>query len=102
VRLRALLEKTAKLEPAFASPIFDEFVVRLDSPVAPVLQALQAKGILGGFDPTPHYPELGHALLVCATETKTPSDLERYASSMAGILASRRAPTSVSNHPQSA
>jgi glycine dehydrogenase subunit 1 len=30
-------------------------------------------GILGGFDLSADYPELGHALLVCATETKDES-----------------------------
>jgi glycine dehydrogenase subunit 1 len=32
------------------------------------------------------YPELGHALLVCATETKTPADLQKYADHLGRIM----------------
>ena len=39
-------------------------------PWLPVLEALAARGIVGGYDLTPHYPALGNALLVCATETR--------------------------------
>jgi glycine dehydrogenase subunit 1 len=54
--------------------------------VAPVLEALAAAGIVGGCDIGGDYPELGHALLVCATETRTKSDIETYASALAGVL----------------
>jgi glycine dehydrogenase subunit 1 len=63
---------------AFKRPFFHEAVLRLERPVAPLLEALAAEGILGGLDLSPYYPELESALLVCATETKTPADLERY------------------------
>jgi len=71
---------------AFDSPRFHEAVVRLDRPVAPVLEALAAGGIVGGYDISGHYPELGHALLVCATETRTPEDIETYARALTGVL----------------
>src|SRR5262249_25597051 len=58
------------LRRAFAGPVFHEAVVLLDRPVAPVLASLASQGVLGGLDLSDHYPELGHALLVCATETK--------------------------------
>jgi glycine dehydrogenase subunit 1 len=35
---------------------------------------------------TEGYPELGHALLVCATETKTAADIAAYASALQDIL----------------
>jgi glycine dehydrogenase subunit 1 len=70
----------------FDAPVFHEFVIKLDTPVDAVLRALNAEGILGGFDLTPWYPELGHALLVCATETKTKNDLQRYAGAMERAL----------------
>ncbi len=71
---------------AFHRPTFHEAVLRLTVPVAGVLHALEAQGIVGGFDLTPHYPELGHALLVCATETRTPEDIARYAEHLARIM----------------
>jgi glycine dehydrogenase subunit 1 len=67
---------------AFAGPYFHESVVLFDRPVAPVLAALASRGILGGFDLSELYPELGYALLVCATETKTESDIDSYVAAL--------------------
>ena len=63
---------------AFGGAIFHEAVLRLPVPVAPVLRALSAQRIVGGCDLEQDYPELGHALLVCATETRTGEDIARY------------------------
>jgi glycine dehydrogenase subunit 1 len=76
---------------AFLSPYFHESVLLLDRPVAPVLRALADRGILGGFDLAEHYHGLGHALLVCATETKTSADIERYANALGDVMATARA-----------
>ena len=92
---RALIERLTSLggvEQVFSRPVFHEAVLRLDRPVADVLRALAADGILGGFDMTAHYPELGETLLVCATETRTSADIERYAQRLARCL-NRRART---------
>ncbi|MES1993324.1 MAG: aminomethyl-transferring glycine dehydrogenase subunit GcvPA [Pseudomonadota bacterium] len=70
----------------FGGPFFHEFVLVLPRPVAPVLDALAGAGILGGLDLSGTYPELGHALLVCATETRTPADLARYTAALEQIL----------------
>jgi glycine dehydrogenase subunit 1 len=75
----------------FRGPAFHEEVIALDRPAAPVLEKLTARGILGGLDLSEHYPELGPALLVCATETKTSADIERYASALAECLREARA-----------
>jgi glycine dehydrogenase subunit 1 len=73
----------------FNGPIFHEFVVQFDAPAADVLQALQVQGILGGLAMTHDYPELGNAMLVCATETKRDDDLTRYAATLKSILGRR-------------
>jgi glycine dehydrogenase subunit 1 len=75
----------------FRGPVFHEEAVALDRPVAPVLEKLTARGILGGLDLGEHYPELGPALLVCATETKTAADIERYANALAECMREARA-----------
>jgi glycine dehydrogenase subunit 1 len=75
------------VERLFEGPYFHEVALRLDRPIAPVLDALAAKNILGGYDLSQSYPDLGDALLVCATETKTEQDIEAYASAMSDILA---------------
>jgi glycine dehydrogenase subunit 1 len=71
---------------AFAGSRFHEAVVLLDRPAAAVLRQLEAQGILGGVDLASDYPELGPALLVCATETKTTADLQRFVDSLRRAL----------------
>jgi glycine dehydrogenase subunit 1 len=68
-------------------PYCHEAVLALDRPVAPVLQALAARGILGGYDLAVDYPELGHALLACATEMRTATDIAAYAGALRAVLA---------------
>ena len=90
---RALLEKLsaiAGVKRVFSAPCFHEAVIQIDAPAGEVLRALQAQGILGGYDLSGHYPELGNAILVCATETKTAADLDLYAQQLARILSKRR------------
>jgi glycine cleavage system P protein (glycine dehydrogenase) subunit 1 len=89
--LVAALTRVPGVRAAFPSPHFHESVVAFDRPVAPVLQRLADRGILAGFDLAEHYPELGHALLVCATETKTSADIERYANALGEVMQAARA-----------
>jgi glycine dehydrogenase subunit 1 len=87
--LKALREKLVAVpgvKAVFDGAHFHECVLKLDRPVAPVLAELSRQGIHGGFDLSRHYPELGHALLVCATETKSEADLARYAQALAAAL----------------
>ncbi|WP_413438221.1 aminomethyl-transferring glycine dehydrogenase subunit GcvPA [Sulfuriferula sp. GW1] len=90
---RILLEKLgaiAGVKRVFSAHCFHEAVIQIDAPAGEVLRALQAQGILGGYDLSGHYPELGNAILVCATETKTAADLDLYAQQLARILSKRR------------
>jgi len=70
----------------FDGPHFHEVGLRLDRPVGPVLEALAKQGILGGYDLSADYPELGNALLVCATETKTSADIDAYVAACIEVL----------------
>jgi len=70
----------------FDGEVFHECALLLDRPVAPVLEALAKRGIVGGYDLSRDYPELGHALLVCATETRTEADIETYHEALSDIL----------------
>jgi glycine dehydrogenase subunit 1 len=90
-QLVAALTKLPGVQAAFAGPRFHEAVLRLDRPAAAVLRALEAEGILGGVDLAADHPGLGHALLVCATETKTDADIERYAGALGKALQAARA-----------
>jgi glycine dehydrogenase subunit 1 len=85
-KLAALLTGVDGVEKAFDVPHFHEVALRLDRPVGPVLEALAERGVLGGYDLSGAYPELGHALLVCATETKTDEDLAAYRDALADVM----------------
>jgi glycine dehydrogenase subunit 1 len=71
---------------AFDAPRFHEAVLLLDRPVAPVLEALARRGVIGGVDISARYPSLGHALLTCATETRTLADIDTYARALGEAL----------------
>jgi glycine dehydrogenase subunit 1 len=75
----------------FARAGFHEIVLGLDRPAGPVLAALSARGIEGGLDLIDYFPELGSALLVCATETKTLADIDTYARALSEVLRAARA-----------
>jgi glycine dehydrogenase subunit 1 len=87
----ALLDKLGAVpgvERAFARPFFHEAVLRIEGkPVADVLARLADEGILGGYALQEEYPELGEALLVCATETRTVQDIDHYAAALRRALA---------------
>jgi len=78
------------VERVFSRPVFHEAVVRMNQPVADLLRALEAQGIVAGFNLTADYPELGEAMLVCATETRTPGDIEKYVLQLEHIISKRR------------
>ena len=85
----ALVSQLARIRGvarAFSGAIFHEAVLRLPVPVAGVLGMLRDQRILGGFDLGDDYPELGNALLVCATETRTEEDIARYGAQLEHIL----------------
>lgn len=89
--LAEALTRVPGVRRLFRGPVFHEEAIAIDRPAAPVLENLAARGIIGGLDLTEHYPELGPALLVCATETKTTADIERYANALAECLRAARA-----------
>ena len=70
----------------FDGPYFHEVALKLDRPVAPVLEALAQKNILGGYDLAASYPDFGNALLVCATETKTDADIDSCISAFEEVI----------------
>ncbi|HSG96569.1 MAG TPA: aminomethyl-transferring glycine dehydrogenase subunit GcvPA [Woeseiaceae bacterium] len=73
-RLVAGLCSIDGIERLYDGPYFHEVALRLDRPVGPVLEAVAAKNILGGYDLTQYAGT--NALLVCATETKTDADID--------------------------
>jgi glycine dehydrogenase subunit 1 len=101
LKLAQQLSALPGVKRGFSGAVFHEFVLRLNAPVGDVLQALRAQGILGGFALAQDYPELGDALLVCATETKNDDDLKHYAENIKRILGRRFRPAPCALKPPS-
>ncbi|MBL4851740.1 MAG: aminomethyl-transferring glycine dehydrogenase subunit GcvPA [Gammaproteobacteria bacterium] len=99
VSLTAQLQKITGVEPAFNSPYFHEAVLKLTRPAAEALDELTQHGILGGYDLSNDYPELGNAIVVCATETKTEADIAAYSNAMQTVMCSAvdRSPVASNN-----
>ena len=86
---RALRDKLCAIvgvAPLFVRPFFHEVAIRLPQPAHAVVERLAQENIVAGFALGEEYPELGDALLVCATETKTDADLDRFAHALAHVL----------------
>ena len=71
---------------AFSGPRFHETVITLNRKVDGVLNALLKHGVVGGYDISACYPQLGNALLICATEVCTSDDITVYAKALREIL----------------
>ena len=85
-KLVSALTSVRGVERAYDTPFFQEAVLRLDRPDADVRARLAEHDVLGGLDLSADHPELGNALLVCATETKTDEDIERYRALLAEVM----------------
>lgn len=72
--------------PIFNRPYFHECALCLPIVVSDALRTLAGHNILGGYDLSNDYPELGESLLVCATEKRTKEDIEQYASKLARVI----------------
>lgn len=59
----------------------------LDRPAQTVVDDLAGLGIVAGVALGEDYPELGDGLLVCATETKSHADIERFVTAMRDVKA---------------
>ncbi|MEQ1881913.1 MAG: aminomethyl-transferring glycine dehydrogenase subunit GcvPA [Burkholderiales bacterium] len=80
------LHNISGIERVFNAPVFHEAAVRLPHAVPDALESMREQSILGGYDLSSDYPELGNALLVCATETKTAEDLQTCSEAFALAL----------------
>lgn len=84
--LVAKLTAIAGVRQIFSAPCFHETVLQLDADAADVLAGLMDKGILGGYDLSKDYPELGQAILVCTTEMRNDADIDAYATALQEVM----------------
>ena len=80
--LRNLIAKQKTFEVNTVPTIFNEFRVKSKKPFEKVEEKMMTQGIFPGVALEPFYPELKDQFLVCATETKSKEDLDRFAEAL--------------------
>ncbi|WP_096367266.1 aminomethyl-transferring glycine dehydrogenase subunit GcvPA [Thiohalobacter thiocyanaticus] len=89
---RALVQRfrdNAHVGPVFNRPYFHECVLKVGAPLDSILPGLAEDNLIAGYALAQDYPELEDCLLVCATETKTGQDLDRYADALNRVVGER-------------
>ncbi len=70
----------SRVKPRFSGPFFNEFVMEGNgTPVDEINRRLLDKKIIGGLPMNRLYPELGNAMLVCATEMSSRAQMDQFA-----------------------
>jgi len=75
-----MLSRIKGVRRKFGGRFFNEFVLEFPKEVSEVDRFLRTKGILGGVNLEPYYPELGRCVLFCVTEAHRKEDIDRLAS----------------------
>ncbi len=81
--LKSQISNLKSFEVDLAQPVFNEFRVKSRKPFAKIEEKLMAQGIFPGVALASFYPELKDQFLVCATETKSKEDLDRFVEALA-------------------
>jgi glycine dehydrogenase subunit 1 len=69
----------SKIKPRFSGPYFNEFVAVSQVSAAEINRRLLARRIIGGLPLEQYYPELGNAMLLCATEMARRNEMDAVA-----------------------
>ncbi len=78
------------VELLHAAPVAREFAVRLDAPVAKVLDRVAERGIAAGYPLGREYPEFEDGLLVAITERRTKAQIDELAEALGAAVAAER------------
>ncbi len=79
---RERLEALEGVELLHEAPVVREFAIRIDAPVAAVLDQVSEEGIAAGYPLGREYPEYGDGLLVAITERRSRADIDRLADAL--------------------
>jgi glycine dehydrogenase subunit 1 len=90
-RASSLVDRLAAIKGvSLVTPqFFNEFTLKLPKPADAVVDALAARGILGGVPGSrlwPHHAEMRDLLIVAATETSSEEDCEAFAHALAEVV----------------
>jgi len=80
------LTKIDGVDALFKQAYFHETVLRLPKSAGQVIDLLAEKNMLPGYDLSQEYPELPDSILVCATETKTETDILDFAQALKSVV----------------
>lgn len=87
---QALIQRLTRIDgvsKVFSGQTFHECVLQIDADAQQLINDLAEKhDILGGFNLSADYAELNNCILVCATETRTLDDIERFATTLDALL----------------
>jgi glycine dehydrogenase subunit 1 len=79
------------VEPLHDAPVAREFALRVDAPVASVLDRCAEDGIAAGYPLGRDYPEYEDGLLVAITERRSKEDIDRLAEALGRAVGQARA-----------
>ncbi|MAV31453.1 MAG: aminomethyl-transferring glycine dehydrogenase [Cycloclasticus sp.] len=89
-KTQALIERLRSIEGVsvmFEGATFHECVLKIAADTKQLIDDMAKNHhILAGFDLSTDYAELGNAILVCATETRTDEDIEQFAVTLDNVL----------------
>ncbi|MCG7901921.1 MAG: aminomethyl-transferring glycine dehydrogenase subunit GcvPA [Candidatus Thiodiazotropha lotti] len=88
-KLTQALTSLPGVEPLFSGAVFHEQVLKLPLETVNALSMLATHNVLGGFNLQDDYPELGDAVLVCATELRSDDDIENYRGKLERVIQSQ-------------
>jgi len=74
--LKERIDSARKVSRLFDIPFFNEQLVRTEKSPAEINGQLAEKGVVGGLDVSRFYPDMKNCLLLTATETTRPEDLD--------------------------
>lgn len=77
--------KSDKYKPVFNKPFFKEFVIQAQQSASIINHNLLESNIIGGYDIEINYPDHKNALLLCVTEKRTKSEIDKLVTAMEGI-----------------
>lgn len=87
VTLKEKMSAVKGVKVIFNGPSFHELVLRLPTSADSVLTSLADMKIQGGLSLHAYYPEMSEdCILVCVTETKTESDMDKFVNALQTVL----------------
>jgi glycine dehydrogenase subunit 1 len=81
---KSRVRQTPGLSLPFEAPSFNEFTISLAEPAGAALTRARAAGVVAGLDLAAAAPELGPAVLFCATELASRESIDRAIALLAG------------------